>query len=312
MTIESSSWYAGYLRCPDCLGLLKIDTALNCLACEFQSTNARDLRPRKPRPCKIEFALEPEFDQEAILSQIDTSDPALEFRGPAAARDSRAFMSIIQDSVPNNGSVLDLGCGPGDQAIPLEWMGLRYVGIDHSSEQADLLADAHSLPFADASFDCVFSYAVLEHLMNPFVAITEVQRVLRPGGIYVGTVAQGEPFHASYFHHTSWGLISVLRHARQMRVVRLWAASDTLQSLANMGRYPRVLRPAFKLLDFVQTNATFLAPRRMRWSQKAKQVDALHRAGSIGFVCLKSKGIQNHFHTQEVEGQSVIAQKERP
>ena len=83
--------------------------------------------------------------------------------------------------------------------------------MDYAHSEADLLADAHAIPFADDSFDCIFSYAVLEHLHNPFVALSEVARVLRPGGWFIGTVSQGEPFHSSYFHHTPWALLSLVR-----------------------------------------------------------------------------------------------------
>ena len=74
-------------------------------------------------------------------------------------------------------------------------IGYRYVGVDYSSSSADLLADAHSIPFGDNTFECVFSYAVLEHLHLPFLAIREIERVLSPSGLFVGTVSQGEPFH---------------------------------------------------------------------------------------------------------------------
>ena len=190
-------------------------------------------------------------------------------------------------SVPPNGRVLDLGCGPRDQAQPIESVGYRYVGVDYSSPSADLLADAHSIPFGDNSFECVFSYAVLEHLHSPFVAIREIERVLRPGGLFIGTVSQGEPFHASYFHHTTWGLVSLAESSTAMRLSRLWCGPGTLRSLATMGRYPRVIKMLLAAVDRIDAWAPWLAPRRQAWSQRDKQLDALHRAGSICFAMEK-------------------------
>ena len=45
------------------------------------------------------------------------------------------------------------------------------------------VADVYRLPFPDGSFDAVFAHVVLMHLSEPVRALTEMRRVLRPGGI---------------------------------------------------------------------------------------------------------------------------------
>ncbi len=47
-------------------------------------------------------------------------------------------------------------------------------------------ADATALPFPDASFDAVVSCLMLHHIIDWEAAVTEVARVLRPGGTFVG------------------------------------------------------------------------------------------------------------------------------
>jgi SAM-dependent methyltransferase len=178
----------------------------------------------------------------------------------------------------------------GDQARAITSAGYQYVGADYSSSSAHVLADAHSIPFVDSSFECVFSYAVLEHLHSPHLAIREIERVLRPGGLFIGTVSQGEPFHASYFHYTTWGLAALAASSIAMRLSRLWCGPGTLRSLATMGRYPKVVRMLISAVDRIDTRAPWLAPRREYWSQREKQLDALHRAGSICFVMEKANG----------------------
>lgn len=94
--------------------------------------------------------------------------------------------------------ILDLGCGAGEFARmvlrePLE------CGIDLSARQLRRAArtgkylqtcqgDARNMPFADASFACVLSISVLEHIAEPARVVSEAYRVLRPGGVFVGTL----------------------------------------------------------------------------------------------------------------------------
>ena len=95
--------------------------------------------------------------------------------------------------------LLDVGCGTGDYLrvmAPLVAPG-EAIGIDVSAElvkRAELLsrdeqanlsfrvADVYDLPFADASFERVTATQVMVHLSHPWTAISELRRVLVPGG----------------------------------------------------------------------------------------------------------------------------------
>ena len=284
-----SQWFLSLLRCPDCAQPLSHgEQQARCDACGFDSLSARDLRSQRPRDTLLRFSRGPAISPEEVLRAITLSPPDITFIGPQAGRDSRELMSEIANRLLAGGDVLDLGCGQRDQAAPLEQLGFRYVGLDYDTSEADLLADAHSIPFADASFDCILSYAVLEHLHNPFIALQEAARVLRPGGWLVGTVSQGEPFHSSYFHHTPWALVSLLKQTPDLELQRLWPSSDTLGALARMGRYPRVLKLLLRCIDNLNRRLPWLAPRKMQWPPVEKQLDRLYRAGSICFAIQKS------------------------
>jgi SAM-dependent methyltransferase len=275
-------WYRDLLACPDCRNPLAFD-AVSC-ECGF-AINGRDFRPQNPQPRQSTILIG--SSAHGDLNDVLVERPKITYTGPRAERDSSELFSAAERWLKPEARLLDLGCGPRDQAPPAAHYGLSYVGIDYSSERADLLADGHAIPFRDGTFDVVLSYAVLEHLYHPFVAVQEVARVLRPGGVFVGTVSQGEPFHDSYFHHTAWGLLTVLRPAG-MRALRLWSSHDTLHALATMGRYPRILRMATEALHRVTKHAPFLAPRKyFRWSPRERAVDELHRAASVCFVAEK-------------------------
>jgi 2-polyprenyl-6-hydroxyphenyl methylase/3-demethylubiquinone-9 3-methyltransferase len=97
--------------------------------------------------------------------------------------------------------VLDLGCGGGLTTTCLVQRGAIVVGVDlsyaslrvaschargHGHPKAVFACgQAESLPFADASFDVVWCTDVLEHLSDLPTAITQVARVLKPGGLFL-------------------------------------------------------------------------------------------------------------------------------
>ena len=93
--------------------------------------------------------------------------------------------------------VLEIGVGMG--ADYLEWLkaGALATGVDLSGasierarQRAELagyhpdlrVADAEQLPFADNSFDVVYSYGVMHHSPNTAQCVREARRVLKPGG----------------------------------------------------------------------------------------------------------------------------------
>jgi SAM-dependent methyltransferase len=102
-----------------------------------------------------------------------------------------------------SGDVLDVGCGemPFRGFLPVD---ARYVGIDvvvaegfGMTRHADVRPfDGRQIPYNGASFDHVLCTEVLEHAEDPNTLVTEMLRVLRPGGMILTTV----PFAARVHH----------------------------------------------------------------------------------------------------------------
>lgn len=93
------------------------------------------------------------------------------------------------------GIILD--CGAGFRPVYYENV-VNYEIAPYPT--TDVLGFAEDLPFADDSFDAVFSFAVLEHVKLPFQAAKEMSRVLKPGGTLVVSAAFLQPMHG-YPHH---------------------------------------------------------------------------------------------------------------
>jgi SAM-dependent methyltransferase len=104
---------------------------------------------------------------------------------------------FFQEAIGRGSRVLDLGCRSG--AFTRHFVaGNEVVGLDVDraalARAAELgietvVADVEEpLPFPDESFDAVVAGELLEHLRFPDALVAEVRRVLRPGGVLVGSV----------------------------------------------------------------------------------------------------------------------------
>jgi arsenite methyltransferase len=116
---------------------------------------------------------------------------------------SRRFLASLQHpidwlNIPQGGVGLDVGSGPGaitaslaDAAGPdglalgidiSEPMLARAVRAEAGPQVGFLRADAQRLPLRDHTVDAVVSVAVLQLIPDPFAALSEIARVLRPSG----------------------------------------------------------------------------------------------------------------------------------
>ncbi len=109
----------------------------------------------------------------------------------------RHYVELVTRFAPQDGKILDLGCGNGISSRLLNQSGFDVVGTDISSlfledarkwENPTLqyeVCDVLELPFADGSFDVICSNELVEHLPDVETALSEMVRVVRKGGVVV-------------------------------------------------------------------------------------------------------------------------------
>ncbi|MFA5870348.1 MAG: class I SAM-dependent methyltransferase [Candidatus Paceibacterota bacterium] len=114
-------------------------------------------------------------------------------------RDFR-FRPIRKNLPKTMSSVLDIGCGPIPWFMsfdPKQFSKVQFTVLDKDNyifEDENYAVTSigsmleKTLPFPDASFDCVTIFAVLEHLVYPEEISKEIKRVLKPGGSLLLTV----------------------------------------------------------------------------------------------------------------------------
>jgi SAM-dependent methyltransferase len=73
-------------------------------------------------------------------------------------------------------------------------------------EHVDVVANATRLPFKDDSVDAVVNESLFEHLPNPVAVVSEIERVLKPGGILYTSTPFLTPYHASPDDFSRWTL----------------------------------------------------------------------------------------------------------
>ena len=157
--------------------------------------------------------------------------------------DSMRRSLVAQAGIMSGDRVLDLATGTGYLSEILD--GCEIVGADISlhmvnqarkkTDAAFVLSDAHALPFASNSFDAAVCSFALHEISDPKVAISEMFRVVKPGG----TVA----------------VMDVVLQSTPIKKVLLFAYHLFVEMLTANYMHPDDLADSFKHAKGVTSNA---------------------------------------------------------
>ncbi|MGH9806808.1 MAG: class I SAM-dependent methyltransferase, partial [Terriglobia bacterium] len=132
-----------------------------------------------------------------LVHNISTIQPAIDNR-------AAIFLDCVRRSSGGRPIVLNVGGGGMSPGSPFRNAhDVRLIGCDiYSSATVDVLADGHFLPFRSGSFDGVAAQAVLEHVLDPALVVSEMHRVLKPEGIVYAETSFMQQVHEAAFDFT--------------------------------------------------------------------------------------------------------------
>lgn len=149
--------------------------------------------------------------------------------------------------------VIDIGGGFGTNRERFK----SYAVVDvNASYKPDVVADIQSLPMADGSVGAALCLEVLEHVEDPFKAVSELHRVLAPGAPLLASVPFTWPYHAApglyqdFWRFTTDGLNHLFKKFQSVEIVKKGGYVSTMSEFVPsfLHLYP-ILRPASAWLD---------------------------------------------------------------
>jgi ubiquinone/menaquinone biosynthesis C-methylase UbiE len=178
--------------------------------------------------------------------------------------------------------ILDVGTGTGYYVPPLKELHAQVVGIDVSQGMLDvawrrvgrgtalLQGDVRELPFADGEFDLVVCTRVLTHVWNVGAALSEINRVLRPGGFLIASDLDGAHNYPYTRLPTNQGKVAVQTYKR------------TLAEFTGQARNG----------GFVDLHSRVLTAHTVRWIPPRGLLRRIDRSGRtpVGYVALLVRG----------------------
>lgn len=123
-----------------------------------------------------------------------------------------------------------------------------------SDYNPDILGDVHSMPFANDSVPAIVCDSVLEHVANPIVAMKEIHRVLKPGGVvfvympFLFFYHAGPGYPKDYWRFSHDAIELLFRDFSEVETVKVRGAVSSWFYLSPLGRY-RLIRKFSYWLD---------------------------------------------------------------
>lgn len=153
----------------------------------------------------------------ALISRLPGGRWLLAWTDPLHLARRLLWTAVQERTHYASGRLLDVGCGVQPYRRLFEQRVARYVAMDFEPiVRVDVRGDGLALPFRSAAFETVLCNEVAEHVPDPFRLMSEIERVLKPGGTLLLTTPQTWGLHHEphdYYRYTRYGLHYLARQS---------------------------------------------------------------------------------------------------
>ena len=166
----------------------------------FQDGKEGSVVERKGAQAKLGLTLGARL-RVALRRLVGGRDKSAEIHARRIVDDVRAQGARPRILIVGGGEV-----GGGAQAL-YDDPNVELIGTDvYASPFTRLVVDGHRLPFADESFDGVWIQAVLEHVLDPWMVVAEIHRVLKRDGLVFANTPFMQQVHEGAYDFTRFTL----------------------------------------------------------------------------------------------------------
>jgi SAM-dependent methyltransferase len=207
-----SSEIIPFLKCTDKLVSKKEFGLSKCSSCGFIFT--------ADPPSESEIGHYYESDE--YISHSDSGRSVLDktYRFVRKIMLTRKRKLVIAGSRTAKGNILDIGCGTGHFLNAMKMSGWKTTGVEINKKARDHAIKAFGLDVVppeslgslrDKDYDCITLWHVLEHFHQPFIYLSEIRRLLKPGGTVLIALPNSDSFDADHYGK-NWAAYDVPRH----------------------------------------------------------------------------------------------------
>lgn len=154
--------------------------------------------------------------------------------------------------IPRVKKTLDIG--GGENSPYRKWVNTEtyHVFDSNASTSPDIVGDAHDMKIKSNTYDLVIATEVLEHCHSPHLVVSEIRRVLKNGGICIGSVPFLYPYHGTkelrdYYRFTPEGAAFLLKDFSEKEIKPFGSGiTFLLTALTKKIKYVKGLNPFFE------------------------------------------------------------------
>ena len=203
--------FTNFLKCEDYTVSHETFQLVKCSDCSFVFTN--------PRPDAAEIVKY--YQSEDYISHSNTSKGLFNF----AYQQVRKFavngkVKMLEELNAPQKTILDYGCGTGEFLYAMSTHGWQSKGVEPSPQAREMAIKNYGLTIEDPSalssfntneFGIITLWHVLEHVHQLTETITNLKRIIAPGGYLIIAVPNREALEAQHYKEY-WAAYDVPRH----------------------------------------------------------------------------------------------------